>query len=80
MELVTLFYLVDEFCKQFEPEWRARQIESGERVRNKPGRMSLSEVMTICIWFHASSQTPPACRWLAEWGRLKGDRCPAVLV
>lgn len=55
MELVTLFYLVDEFCKQFEPEWRARQIESGERVRNKPGRMSLSEVMTICIWFHASN-------------------------
>jgi hypothetical protein len=54
MELVTLFYIVDEFCKKFEPEWRSRQLETGERVRNKPGRMTLSEVMTICIWFHAS--------------------------
>jgi hypothetical protein len=54
MELVTLFYLVDEFCAQFESEWRAKQIDSGERCRNKPGTMTLSEVMTICIWFHAS--------------------------
>ncbi len=54
MELVTLFYIVDEFCKAFEPEWRSKQIESGERVRNKPSRMTLSEVMTICVWFHAS--------------------------
>lgn len=54
MELVTLFYIVDEFCKKFEPEWRSKQIESGERVRNKQDAMTLSEVMTICIWFHAS--------------------------
>jgi hypothetical protein len=23
MELIALFYLVDEFCKDFEPKWRA---------------------------------------------------------
>lgn len=55
MELVTLFYLVDEFCKKFEPDWRARQIESGERIRVKQGTMTLPEVMTIVIWFHASN-------------------------
>lgn len=54
MELVTLFYIVDEFCKTFEPEWRAKQIESGERKRNRSSTMTLAEVMTICIWFHAS--------------------------
>ena len=54
MELVTLFYIVDEFCKAFEPEWRAKQIETGERQRIRSSTMTLSEVMTICIWFHAS--------------------------
>jgi len=29
---------------------------------------------------NGQSQTPPACRWLGEWCRLKGDGCPAVLV
>lgn len=55
MELVTLFYIVDEFCKQFEPEWHAKQLESGERKRMRSSMMTLSEVMTICIWFHASN-------------------------
>jgi hypothetical protein len=55
MELVTLFYIVDEFCKEFEPEWRAQQIDSGERKRIRSSVMSLSEVMTITIWFHASN-------------------------
>lgn len=55
MELVTLFYIVDEFCKQFEPEWHAKQLESGERKRVRSSMMTLSEVMTICIWFHASN-------------------------
>ena len=54
MELVTLFYIVDEFCVSFEPEWRARQLASGERKRNRRSTMTLSEVMTICIWFHIS--------------------------
>lgn len=55
MNLVTLFYLVDEFCKAFEPEWHAKQIASGERKRVRASKMSLSEVMTITIWFHASN-------------------------
>lgn len=55
MELVTLFYLVDEFCKEFEPLWRSQQINSGERKRIRSSVMSLSEVMTVAIWFHASN-------------------------
>ena len=55
MELVTLFYLVDEFCKGFEPAYRARLVASGEAVRNKPSSLSLSEILTIAIWFHSSN-------------------------
>ena len=57
MELVTLFYIVDEFCKKFEPEWRSKQIESGERVRNKQGAMTLSELMTDYLYL-------VSCQWL----------------
>jgi hypothetical protein len=54
MELVTLFYLIDEFCKEFEPKWRAQRIASGLTQRNKPCRLSLSEILAIIVWFHYS--------------------------
>jgi hypothetical protein len=54
MELVPLFYLIDEFCKKFEPEWRKQRITSGLAQRNKPYRMSLSEILTIIVHFHQS--------------------------
>jgi hypothetical protein len=55
MELVTLFYLVDEFCKAFEPEWQRHLLASGEARRIKPSSLSLSEVLTILIHFHQSN-------------------------
>jgi hypothetical protein len=55
MELVALFYLIDEFCKEFEPQWRGQRLASGLSQRNKPGRMTLSEVLTIIIHFHRSN-------------------------
>ena len=45
MELVALFYLIDEFCQEFEPTWRASRLASGERQRTKCCRMSLSEIL-----------------------------------
>jgi hypothetical protein len=55
MDLVPLFYLIDEFCQEFEPEWRKQRITSGSARRNKLSRMSLSEVLTIIIHFHQSN-------------------------
>lgn len=55
MELVALFYLIDEFCKEFEPKWRKQRIASGTAQRNKPCRMSLSEILTIIVHFHQSN-------------------------
>lgn len=55
MELVALFYLIDEFCKEFEPKWRAQRIVSGERHRTKYCRMTLSEILTVIVHFHQSN-------------------------
>lgn len=54
MELVALFYLIDEFCQEFEPSWRAQRVASGFAQRNKPCRMSLSEILTVIVHFHQS--------------------------
>jgi hypothetical protein len=54
MELVALFYLIDEFCQEFEPHWRAQRVASGLAQRNKPGRLSLSEILAIIVHFHQS--------------------------
>lgn len=46
MELMALFYVVDEFCKEFEPKWRAQQLTAGERQRCRPYQMTLSDILT----------------------------------
>jgi len=53
MELVLLFYIIDEFCKGFEPKWRAERLRSG-MGRNRSSRLSLSEILTIMVHFHQS--------------------------
>lgn len=55
MELVALFYLVDEFCKSFEPVYKAQLVASGEVMRHKSSSLSLSEILTIIIHFHQSN-------------------------
>lgn len=55
MELVALFYLTDEFCKEFEPKWREQRIASGLVQRNKPCHMTLSEILTVIVHFHQSN-------------------------
>jgi hypothetical protein len=55
MELVALFYTVDEFCKIFEPKYKTHLLKSGRIQRVKPSSLSLSEVLTIIIHFHQSN-------------------------
>jgi hypothetical protein len=54
MLLITIFYEIDEFCKQFEKKYKKFLIKNGMQKRIKYGRLSMSEVMTICIYFHFS--------------------------
>ncbi len=55
-KLVDLFCHVDDFCKAFLPQWKKFLLESGQQKRNRKGRMSESEIMTIIIAFHMSHQ------------------------
>ncbi len=54
MSLLELFCHVDDFCRQFVPEWRQLQLTSGVIQRQRSTQLSLSEIMTILIWFHCS--------------------------
>lgn len=50
--LVEIFCILDEFCKFFEPELKKHTLSDGKRHRNRPCRMSDSEIMTILVLFH----------------------------
>lgn len=54
MELTTIFYRVDEFCKLFEKEFEIRLLSDGNGLRKKSSMLHLSEVMTIAIYYHQS--------------------------
>ncbi|MCU7963758.1 IS982 family transposase, partial [Shewanella sp. SM20] len=50
-KLVEVFCDVDDFCAVFIPEWEKTLLTDGTRKRQRPGRMTMSEVMTIIILF-----------------------------
>ena len=54
MSLVELFADVDDFCQFFEPRWERFQLTNGLRQRKRKANLSLSEIMTIMIYFHQS--------------------------
>jgi len=53
-EITEIFYLCDDFSKEFDKSFKKHilQADNGKRTRNKPGKLSHSEVMTILISFH----------------------------
>jgi hypothetical protein len=58
-EVTKIYYLNDEFSKEFDKTSQKYFLieDKGKRTRNKPNRLSHSEVMTILIAFHL--------RWLS---------------
>lgn len=53
-KITEIFFQIDEFSKVFEPALRQNLISQGKKTRNRPGRMSSSEVMTISVIYHVS--------------------------
>lgn len=55
-EITEIFYLADEFSKEFNSTLSVHLLskDTTRKHRNKPNRMSDSEVMTILIAFHLS--------------------------
>lgn len=54
MELTTIFYHIDEFCKLFEKEFNGRLLSNGNGHRVRKISLSLSEIMTILSYYHQS--------------------------
>lgn len=54
MDILTLFFEIDEFCGVFEPLWRKHLLADGTLKRQRRRSLSLSEVMTILVLFHTS--------------------------
>ena len=53
-EITEIFYLCDDFSKEFDKSFKKHilQSDNGKKTRNKPGKLSHSEVMTILISLH----------------------------
>lgn len=54
MSLLELFVDVDDFCQIFLPIWQKRLLGDCSKKRLRDGQLSLSEIMTIIIYFHQS--------------------------
>lgn len=67
MDIVTIFCEIDDFYKVFEQVWRKHLLGNG-RVRNRKTSLSLSEVMTILVLYHASGYKNLKSFYLQEIG------------
>jgi transposase len=54
LSLLELFVSVDDFCQGFLPSWGRKLLGDGSRKRQRAGQLSVSEIMTIIIYFHQS--------------------------
>ena len=76
--LTETFCLIDDFCRQFEPVWHQRMLQTGSKKRQRKSELSLAELMTLVVLFHQlrfrqfkSFYLNHACRYLrAEFPRL----------
>ncbi|WP_149031470.1 IS982 family transposase [Moorena producens] len=57
MDIETLFWELDDFCKVFELGVKSQFISDKitQKKRKRKNRLALSEVMTILIYFHGSN-------------------------
>ena len=51
-KMVEMYYIIDEFCTQFNRTMQQSCLEDGRRHRNKPSRLTDAEVILILILFH----------------------------
>ena len=51
--LTSMFCDIDDFCKHFEPIYQQHLLTSGQK-RQRATRLTLSEMMTIVVFFHYS--------------------------
>ena len=52
--LVHIFCEIDDFCKSFEEKWTKQMLSDGKLNTVSKSTLSMSEVMTIVVWFQIS--------------------------
>ncbi len=55
MKLTALFSDIHDFCSQFKVEYIQAQLEDGKKKRDRQGKLHISEVLTILIYFHQTT-------------------------
>ncbi len=53
-KVTDIFCSIDDFCQVFEPALQKRLISNGKKKRKRAFKMSVSEILTITVLFHAS--------------------------
>ena len=51
---IRIFCEVDDFCKQFDKNFNSRLLTDGNGKRIRSFNLTISEIMTICIYYHES--------------------------
>lgn len=51
-DLIELYCLMDDFCKEFEPQLKTLLITGGKCNRNRKTMLSMAELMTLVVLFH----------------------------
>ena len=54
LQLIAIFCDIDDFCKTFAPVYHQHLLQSDRRVRLRQTTLTLSEIMTILVYFHWS--------------------------
>jgi len=49
----TIYTIVDDFCKTYE-DWISHKLLSSGKQRNRAGKLSLSEAVSVMIFYHFS--------------------------
>lgn len=54
MDLTTIFYYLDDYCKYFENCFSIKLLSNGNNKRSRRICLSLGEVVTIIVYYHLS--------------------------
>jgi hypothetical protein len=53
--ILPLFVAIDDFCNDFQPNFKLKLLESGSFKRQRKSTLQLSEIMTIIVHFQQSA-------------------------
>jgi hypothetical protein len=54
LQLIAMFGDIDDFCTHFAPLYQQGLLQAGQRQRARATALTLSEIITILVYFHWS--------------------------